>query len=229
MSMDAHDRCSRAIRFLRFNWIQNPEVILNEKVQTVGLTSDYLKNDPELIEVFQRKLYRRLDKRYRGLLDFIVPVHFIWQTKIKWQMLKGTSIEGHNYERIKNAITTSQFRKRPILEKISTKLVVNTRSKQLKNNDLAHKHFKNLMSLEQENMILKTLGVLQRKKFTWKTSPIKVLKEKLRDVGLQLDVFKDESILFSKLKNRLGRKFPVGEFYKYYALIRLINQKYFQW
>jgi len=132
MSMNAHDRCFRAIRFLRFNWIQNPEIILNEKLQTVGINSDYLKNDPELFEVFRRKLYRRLDKRYRGLLDFIVPVHIIWQTKIIWQMLKGKSIEGQTYERIKHAITTPQFRKRPILEKISTKLVVNIRPKQLK-------------------------------------------------------------------------------------------------
>ena len=60
------------------------------------------------------------------LLDFIVPVHFIWQTKIMWQMLKGKSIEGQTYERIKNAITTPQLRKRPILEKISTKIVVIT-------------------------------------------------------------------------------------------------------
>jgi len=94
---------------------------------------------------------------------------------------------------------------------------------------LAHKHFKDLMSLEQENKILKTLGVLQRTRFTWKTSPMKVLKEKLQSVGLQLDVFKEESILFSKLKSRLGRKFQLGEFYKYYTLIILINQKDFQW
>jgi len=129
-------------------------------------------------------------------------------------MLKGKSIEGQTYEQIKNAITTPQFKKRPILEKVSTKLVVNTRSKQLKNNDLAYKTFRDLISLEQENKILKTLGVLQRTRFTWKKSPIKVLREKLSDVGLQLDVFKEESILFSKLKNRLGRKFQVGEFYK---------------
>jgi len=49
-----------------------------------------------------------------------------------WQLLKAKSTKGQNYERIKNAITTSQFRKRPILEKASTKLVVNVRSKQLK-------------------------------------------------------------------------------------------------
>ena len=144
-------------------------------------------------------------------------------------MLKDKSIEGQTYERIKDAITTPQFRKRPILEKISTKLVVNIRSKQLKNNDLAHKHFEDLISLEQENKILKTLGVLQRTRFTWKTSPIKVLNEKLPDVGLQLDVFKEEHILFSKLKKCLGSKFQVGELYKYYTLIRLLNQKDSQW
>jgi len=76
MSTDARDRCSKAIRSLRFNWIRNPEVILNEKLQTVGLNSDYLKIDPELFEVFRRKLYRKLNKRYYGLLDFVVPAHF---------------------------------------------------------------------------------------------------------------------------------------------------------
>jgi len=50
MSTDAHYRCSRAIRSLRFNWIKNTEVILGEKLQTVGLNSGYLKNDPELFE-----------------------------------------------------------------------------------------------------------------------------------------------------------------------------------
>jgi len=52
---------------LRFNWIQNPEAILDEKLQTVGLNSDYHKDDPELFEVFRKKLYRKLNKRYRGL------------------------------------------------------------------------------------------------------------------------------------------------------------------
>jgi len=59
MSTDAHKRCSRTIRFLRFKWTQNPEVTLHKKLQTVGLTSDYLKNDPELFEVFRQKLARR--------------------------------------------------------------------------------------------------------------------------------------------------------------------------
>jgi len=55
---------------------------------------------------------------------------------------------------------------------------------------LVYKPFKDLTSLEQENKILKTLGVLQRKRFTWKKSPRKVLREKLQDVEIQLDVLK---------------------------------------
>ena len=91
MSTDAYERCSKAIRSLYFNWFQNPEVILNEKLQTVGLNSGYLKDDTELFEVFRRKLYRRLNKRYHGLLNFIIPVYFIWQIKIMWIMLKRKS------------------------------------------------------------------------------------------------------------------------------------------
>jgi len=84
---------------------------------------------------------------------------------------------------------------------------VDTIFKQLKDNDLVYKRFRDLTSLEQENKILRTLGVLRRTRFTWKKSPIKILRENLQVVGLQLDVFKEESISFSKLKNRLGKKF----------------------
>jgi len=183
--------CSRAIRSLRFTWIQNPEVILNEELQTVGLNSDYLKNDPELFEVFRRKLYRRLNKRYYGLLDFIVPVHFVWQMKFMWKKLKCKPRNEQTYDQIKKIITMVQPRKRPIFEKVSEKLVVDTRFKQLKDNDFVYKSFRNLSPIEQENKTIKTLGVLQGTRFTWKKSPIKVLREKLQDVGLQLDVFKE--------------------------------------
>jgi len=44
-----------------------------------------------------------------------------------------------------------------------------------------------------------------------------------------LDVFEEDSILFNKLKHRLGRKFQVGEFHKYHTFIELINQNDFQW
>jgi len=44
-----------------------------------------------------------------------------------------------------------------------------------------------------------------------------------------LDVFKEDSNLFGKLKYRLGRKCQVGEFCKYHTLVGLINQNDFQW
>ena len=59
--------------------------------------------------------------------------------------------------------------------------------------------------------------------------PYKSTKGKITWCEITVRFFKEESILFSKLKNRLGRKFQVGEFYKYYTLIKLINQKDFQW
>ena len=55
------------------------------------------------------------------------------------------------------------------------------------------------------------------------------MKKHLQDVGLQLNVFKEEPILFNKLKGRLGRKFQVVKFYKYCTFIELINQDDFQW
>jgi len=63
--------------------------VLDKKLQTIGLNSDYLEKDPGLFEVFRKKLYRRLNKRYYGLLDFIGPAHFIFQIEIMWYMLKG--------------------------------------------------------------------------------------------------------------------------------------------
>jgi len=229
MSTDAHERCSKAIRSLRFNWIQNPEVILNEKLQIVGLNSDYLKNDPELFEVFRRKLYRRLNKRYHGLLDFIIPAYFLWQIKIMWIMLKCKSRNKNTYEQTRKAITILQLRKLPTYGNVVEKRVVDTIPKQSKNNDFACKPPRDLAPIVKENKVLKTVGVLQKTRFTWKRSPIKVFIEILRVVGLQLVVFKEDSILFRKLKYRLGRKFQVGEFYKYHTLIGLINQNDFQW
>jgi len=52
---DAHVKCSEALRNLRFDWVQDPEVVLDEKLKVVGLESKYLKTDPELFEVYRRK------------------------------------------------------------------------------------------------------------------------------------------------------------------------------
>jgi len=118
MSTDAHDRCSKAIRTLRFSWIRNPEVILSEKLQTVGLNSDYLKSDPELFEVFRKKLYRRLNKRYYGLLDFVVSTHFVWHIKIMWKMLKCRPRNEQLYEQIKRLLQYYNLENDVLLKKL---------------------------------------------------------------------------------------------------------------
>jgi len=88
-----------------------------------------------LFEVFRRKLYRRLNKRYYGLLDFIIPAHFVWQIKIMWKKLKCLPRNEQTYEQIRKIITMVQSRKKTIFEKVSEKFVVDTRFKQLKDND----------------------------------------------------------------------------------------------
>ena len=69
---------------------------------------------------------------------------------------------------------------------------------------------------------------MYRTRFTWKRSPIEVLKEKLEMVGLQLDVFKEEPILFNKLKNGLSRKFQTDKFHKYRKFTDTMNKDDFQ-
>jgi len=76
---NAHDRCSRALRDLRVDWTQDPEVVLSERLKTIGLESDYLKTDPELFQGYCRNLYLGLEVEYQ-LLDLVVSAHFRWQT-----------------------------------------------------------------------------------------------------------------------------------------------------
>jgi len=45
---DVHDRCSKVLCNLRFDWIQNPEVVLSEGLKAVSLNSAYLKTNSEL-------------------------------------------------------------------------------------------------------------------------------------------------------------------------------------
>jgi len=56
MSANVHKECSKVFRSLRFAWVQDPEVVLNEKLKTVGLESVYLETDLELFKVFHKKL-----------------------------------------------------------------------------------------------------------------------------------------------------------------------------
>jgi len=60
MSTGGHEKCSKVLRSLRFDWTQGPEIVLNERLKTIGLESEYLKTDLELFEVFHQKLYRNL-------------------------------------------------------------------------------------------------------------------------------------------------------------------------
>ena len=64
MSTQIYYKCSKALRNLRFDWTQDPEVVLRERLKTVGLESEYLKTDPELFVGYCRKLYRGLEVEY---------------------------------------------------------------------------------------------------------------------------------------------------------------------
>jgi len=108
MSKDTHNKCSKVLRNLRFDWVQDPEVVLNEKLKTVDLTSEYLETDLELFKVFHDKLYRSLERKYRPLLDLVVPAHFIWQTNTMWIMLKRRPINENTYDQTRKAILTPQ-------------------------------------------------------------------------------------------------------------------------
>jgi len=111
-----------------------------------------------LFEVFRKQLYRRLNKRYYGLLDFIVPPHFIGQIEIMWYMLKGKLRNEQTYEQIKRVITTPLFSKRLTPRTTVEKFVVNSRSKSLKDNDPTSNSPRDLKQVEKENRILRTLG-----------------------------------------------------------------------
>ena len=94
----AHEKCSKALRSLRFDWTQDPEIVLNERLKTIGLESEYLKTDLELFKVFHQKLYRNLEEKYRPLLDLVVPAHFTWQTTVIWFLIKCRPIDASTYD-----------------------------------------------------------------------------------------------------------------------------------
>jgi len=70
----AHDRCSRVLRDLHFDWTQGPEVVLSERLKTIDLETDYLKTDSELFEGYCRKLYLGLEVEIHQLLDLVAKV-----------------------------------------------------------------------------------------------------------------------------------------------------------
>jgi len=73
-----------------------------------------------------------------------------------------------------------------------------------------------------------TLSMLKSTNFTWFRSPIKVLQNKLRVLGLDWTVFEEDPILFCIFKQRLSGKFR-GNLKKYKPLLSLINQRHWRW
>jgi len=63
MSTDTHEKCFKVLRNLRFDWTQDPEIVRNERLTTIGLESEYLKTDLELFKFFI-KSYIKIWKKY---------------------------------------------------------------------------------------------------------------------------------------------------------------------
>jgi len=104
MSTDAHEKCSKVLRNLRFDWTQDHEIVLNERLKTICLESEYLKTDLELFKVFHQKLYRNLEEKYRPLLDLEVPAQFSWQTTVIWYLTKCRSTDASTYDYTRKAM-----------------------------------------------------------------------------------------------------------------------------
>ena len=203
MSIAVHVRCSEAIRFLRFNWFQNPEVTLNEQLQAVRLNSEYLKNDSELFKVFRQKMHRRLNKHYYELLDLMDTENFVWQVMIMWTLLKTKQKKDLKYEQIKKAITVPKLKKQ-------------------------FGEDGNLTSV-QEKKRHKALKLLQRTRFIWERNLVEVLNERLEVAGLNMDILGESLTLFNKLKNQLSRQSQFDRFCEFYTLLEAVNQRDYQW
>ena len=104
MSTDAHEKCSKVLHSLRFDWTQDHEIVLNERLKTICLESEYLKTDLELFKVFHQKLYRNLEEKYRPLLDLEVPAQFSWQTTVIWYLTKCRSTDASTYDYTRKAM-----------------------------------------------------------------------------------------------------------------------------
>jgi len=107
----AHVKCLKALCRLRFDWIQDPEVVLDKKLKTVGLTSEYLETDPELFEVFHKKLYLDLERKYHPLLALVTPAHFRWQLTVMWLLIKCRPTHDSTYDYVRRAILTPSLNK----------------------------------------------------------------------------------------------------------------------
>jgi len=202
MSVDARKTDFMAIRFFHFYWFQNLEVILNERLQAVGLNSEYLKNDSELFKVFRQKLRSRLNKHYYELLDLMDPENFVWQIKIMWTLLKTKQKKELKCEQTKKAITVPKFKKQ-------------------------FGEDGNLTSV-QEKKRHKALKIIQRTRFTWERNPVEVLKERLEFAVLNMNILAKSLTLFNKLKNQISRQSQFDRFCEFHILLEAVNQRDYQ-
>jgi len=104
MLTDTHEKCSKVFYSLRFDLTQDPEIVLNERLKTIGLESEYLKTDLGLFKVFHQKLYRNLEEKYRPLLDPVVPAHCSWQTTVIWFLIKCRPTDASTYDYTQKAM-----------------------------------------------------------------------------------------------------------------------------
>jgi len=107
----AQVKCFKVLRSLRFDWVQDPEVVLDEKLQVVDLESECLETDLELFEVFHKKLYRGLERQYRPLLELVVPAHFRRQITVMWLLIKCRPTNDFTCEYVRKAILTPSLAK----------------------------------------------------------------------------------------------------------------------
>jgi len=115
-----------------------------------------------------------------------------------WKLLKHKQRNEQTYGQIRKAITTPKYGKQFDVGKVGEAVVSNKTPKQSKDIDLVYEAFENLTPVE-ETRIRKALEMLQRINYTWERNPIEALKEKLEVVGLNLDIFGENLILFNKL------------------------------
>ena len=105
---NVQEKFLNVLRDLCCNWMQDPEVVLNEAIKTIDLDSDYLRTNPELFEIYRKQLYRCLKKQYHSLLALLVLAHFIWQVNTMWIMIKQRPTDDQTYEQVRKAILTLQ-------------------------------------------------------------------------------------------------------------------------
>ena len=50
MAVISHDKCLQVLQKLRVNWTRNPEDVLDKKLKTVGLETEILITDMQLLK-----------------------------------------------------------------------------------------------------------------------------------------------------------------------------------